>query len=235
LSDQGAFLSRLSPDLRKLYDGAEKLADESLYKKALLVLKKIHKYLPDDDFLNNRIHEMETLGREVEGPVAEGSHILTKIETGPEAVFKELFRELEIDEHQPTDEIEGIEMALSAIENLDRERFKRVALDGALLAGVSNNWRYSLRLTEKLIDVSEENFQIQLWKLRCLVELESFPEAVALFTSIRWPQEALLHANFLVGLSYEGLGVRDQAKLRFEAVHKVDPSYRKVAQKLLNY
>ncbi len=225
------FLSRLSPDLLSLHEKAEKLAEDGLNKRALKAFKKLEEFLLGDAYLASRMRELHEF--EGAGPVAEGSHILTGFLSESESLLKDLLRELELDEiRQGSGDLEA---DLVGIHELDDARFRRVALDAAVFAGLSNNWRLSLSWTERLMSLGDSEPEVMLWKLRCLVELEKFPEAVALFSSVRWAESQLLHANFLVGLAYEGLGVREQARLRFEAVHRIDPAYRKVAQKLLNY
>jgi tetratricopeptide (TPR) repeat protein len=227
------FLSKLSPDLIQLNEQAEKLVDEALIKKALLVYKKLLEYLPDEPYLKDMIRELSTKVQERQGPVAEGSQVLTRIEVGAEGLLGELLKALELEGMRGA--AKGLEEDLGALENLSPDRFKHIALDAAVLAGMSENWQLSLRLIERLSALGEDSIRVNLWKLRCLVELENFAEAVALFGSVRWPKDMLLHANFLVGLAYEGLGVREQAKSRFEAVFRADPNYRKVAQKLLAF
>lgn len=231
--DKARFLSRLSPDLTALFEQAEKLIEESLFKRAIIVLKKIQNYLPDDSYLDDRIAELNIRARGSDGPVAEGSQVLTQIEAGAEGLLAELLKTLELESIRGG--AKGLEEDLSAVETLSPDRFKHIALDAAVMSGVSENWQLSLRIVERLLSIEGDSLQVSLWKLRCLVELESFPEAVALFGAFRWPKDMLLHANFLAGLAYEGLGVREQAHSRFEAVSKVDPNYRKVSQKLLNY
>ncbi|MEO5668226.1 MAG: hypothetical protein ABIR96_09225 [Bdellovibrionota bacterium] len=233
MSARTRFLGKLSPDLRLLHEKAEKFVDENLYKRALKVFKKLEEYLPGDMYITDRIRELNELERQGEGPVAEGSRLLTGVVGETESLLKELLRDLELDEiRQGYGDLSAV---LQGVVELEDTRFRRVAMDASVFAGVSNNWQLALDCVERLKKLGDETSNVVLWKLRCLVELEKFPEVVAIFSSQRWGEEQLLHANFLVGVAYEGLGVRDQAKLRFEAVSKMDPSYRKVAQKLLNY
>ena len=233
MSARAKFLKKLSPDLRLLHEKAEKLADESLFKRAQKVFKKLEEFLPGDAYLSERIRELQEHERAGHGPVAEGSHVLTGIVGETDSLLKELLRDLELDEIRQG--YGDLSTVLSSVTALDDARFRRVALDASVFAGVSNNWQLALDYVQRLRTLGDESAEVMLWKLRCLVELEKFPEVVAIFSAHRWSEPQLLHANFLVGLAYEGLGVRDQAKSRFEAVHKIDPSYRKVAQKLLNY
>jgi len=233
LSARERFFEKLSPDLRLLLEKAEKFVEENLYKRALKVLRKIEEFLPGDLYLSDRIRELEGMDRGLQGPVAEGSQLLSGLHGETDSLLKELLRDLELDEiRQGYGDLSGV---LEGVVVLDDVRFRRVALDASVFAGVSNNWQFALTCVDRLLGLGEESFEVVLWKLRCLVELEKFPEVVAIFSAQRWSDTHLIHANFLVGLAYEGLGVRDQAKLRFEAVSKIDPSYRKVAQKLLNY
>jgi hypothetical protein len=222
----------LSPDLRSLFEQAEKLAEDDLHKRAYKVFKKLEEFLPGDAYIVKRLRELQESERGAVGPVAEGS-VNTSLISPTEMLLKDLLRDLEIDEIRQG--YGDLSPMLKGVEALDDIRFRRVAMDVSVFAGLSNNWHFALECLERLRSLGDETQEILLWKLRCLVELEKFAEGVALFTAQLWSDGHLIHANFLVGLAYEGLGVRDQAKQRFEAVHKLDPGYRKVSQKLLNY
>lgn len=226
LEEKNNYLKSLSPDLLKLNEEAERLVENGQFKRAILFFKKIAGFLTDDTYIQNQISDLTN--KESESPAAEGTHSIIA-ESG---LLTEMLRVLEIEKIKGG--MRGLEEDLYALESLSLERFGCIALDAAVLSGLSENWQLSFKLTEKLIKIGNDSLQVRLWKLRCLVELEEFPEAVALFSSTRWPSEQLIHANFLVALAYEGLGVREQAKARFEAVFKLNPHYRKVSQKLMS-
>ena len=230
------FLKKLSPDLRKLFDQAEALIEESLYRRALEGLKKVESFLPGDEFLLSEIEDCEERAKVSSGPAAGGTETFQNNfhPEGMNQTIKNLARDLGLSKELLFDESEIPELNL-ALNSIGSFSNSRPVLDVSIFAGVSNNWQFALRAVNKCIDSGESSDEIYVWKLSCLVNLESFAEAVALFSSRHWSLKVLIHVNFLAALAYEGLGVLDQAKSRFKAVYDVNPQYGEVAQKLLNY
>lgn len=108
-------------------------------------------------------------------------------------------------------------------------------LDLSVFASTSESWQQALEAVEKALEQEEATVELTLWKLNCLVHLENYAEALAVFTSRNWPSEYLIHANYLAGLAYDGLEVREQAKSRFQAVFNKNQDYRDVRQKLKKF
>lgn len=108
-------------------------------------------------------------------------------------------------------------------------------LDLSVFASTSESWQQALEAVEKALAVQEATVELALWKLNCLVHLENYAEALAVFTSRNWPSEYMIHANYLAGLAYDGLEVSEQAKARFKAVFEKNENYRDVRQKLQKF
>jgi hypothetical protein len=115
--------------------------------------------------------------------------------------------------------------------SLPRDHFLAVGLDAAIVAGLSNCWDFSLRVLEQLLSLNDDRLSVKLLQFRCLTELARYGEALALGQAVRWPPEQMIHVNYLMGLTYDGLGMSDLAAARFQAVKKQNPDYRGVAEK----
>jgi len=150
--------------------------------------------------------------------------------------IRSLFRDLGITHaDDKTKTSKKIESIFESVQSLDPKVFALVAFDLAILMGLSGDWQRSYETAQKLISQNDDRLSVKLWQLKCLVELERHSEAVALGGAVRWQNLQILHVNYLTALSYEALGLQEQAKVRFQAVYKSNPSYRSVAQKLINY
>ncbi len=105
---------------------------------------------------------------------------------------------------------------------------RRVGKDLAIVCGMSGDWRLSLELIKKMGDVGIVDEEIKLWQLRSLVEEKNFAEAIAVLHAVSWQQEQMIHVNYLAGLAFEGLSMRDEAQKRFNSVYSRDPNYRDI-------
>lgn len=234
--ERDSFLSKLSPDLRIVFDKAEKLMEEGLYLRARDMFVKIRPYMDDDSYLRQEIAECEKQIAKNVGPAAETKFAESRsyFESERDSALEDLARDLGFS----AESVKGEERIPEISEILGKMKSSQElnsALDLSIFAGVSNNWQVALSATNKSIKSADCPEEIFVWRLSCLLHLENYAEAVALFSSRHWDSKMLIHVNFLAGLAYEGLGVRDQAKSRFEAVYAQNPHYRKVSQKLLIY
>ncbi len=225
MSDRTALRARLSPDLVPVFERAEKLMEEGLFARARALYARLLDFLPEDIDLQQRIYEADERSKESVGPAADSQD--------EDQTLASLMRDFGIERLNRRDERLSDDFA--AFFQISDEALKRTALDVAVALGLGDDWEASLQVIEKMERAGDPRPQVKVWKLRCLVELERYAETIALSATGQWSPEQLVHVNYLVGLSYEALGVRDQAGLRFQSVHRQDPTYRKVAQKLLNY
>lgn len=236
MSDRTRFVEALSPDLKPVFENAEKFTDEGLHQRALSLYKKIEEFLLDDPYLKSLIRESERRMLTERGPVSEG----TSTEQFNHALFseglvaKELASELGLNEATLQDYVDIPELR-SLANNLSTLPNPEVILDISVFAGVAGDWKIALEMVDKLLSAGHESPRHYLWRLRCLISLDEYAEAVALFTSRKWEASVLIHANYYAGLAYEGLGIRNQAKQRFQAVYNRDSEYRDVHSRLLNY
>jgi hypothetical protein len=146
-----------------------------------------------------------------------------------------LLKDLELDSSSTDKVVRDLRTELGPFLRLSPEVFARIGFDVSIVAGSSGDWNLALEFAQKLVSLHDERPVLQIWRLRCLVELERYAEALALSASLRWQPSQMIHVNYLTGLAFEALGMRDQARLRFDAVHKVDATYRGVAQKRVSY
>jgi hypothetical protein len=144
-----------------------------------------------------------------------------------------LFRDLELGDFVD----EGVERRSLAPEfesflELPPEQFRNVAQDLSVVCGVSGDWNLALKFVQRLLALGDDRLELKIWQLRCAVEVENFAESLALANAVRWPPEWMIHVNYLTALAYEGLGMKEQAKIRLQAVRNRDASYRDVKQRL---
>jgi hypothetical protein len=146
--------------------------------------------------------------------------------------LRSLLKELDLEETVADRALRDLREEFGALLKLSPPVFLRVGLDVSIVVGVSGDWNLALEFVQRLIALNDDRLEIKIWQLRCLVESERFAEALALSGSVRWKPELMLHVNYLTGLAFEALNMVEQARLRFEAVSKIDPSYRNVSQRM---
>jgi len=142
-----------------------------------------------------------------------------------------LLRDLEFAASSVQDEEVDLTPVLESVLQARDDVFKKVAADASLVAAAAGDWKNAFALIDRLSHL-EESPRLKLWKLRCLIELCKFSEALTVAQALAWPTELMIHVNYLTALGFEGLGFKDQARMRFEAVKKRDPRYRDVQEKL---
>ena len=145
-----------------------------------------------------------------------------------DALARTLIRDLELGEGPPTTETRDLNALFAPFLSLHPKSFARIGLDAAVTAGISGDWNLSLRLVARLLQNGDERLGVKLWELRCLVECGRFAEALASSQAVPWDRTLLIHVNYLTGLAYESLGMREQAQLRFDAVRRQNPSYKDI-------
>ena len=152
-----------------------------------------------------------------------------------QTIVRTLFRELELGEHSETRILRNLRGEFGGILTLEPGSFQKIAFDAAVVTGVSGDWELAIEILARMEGLGDDRLEIKLWQLRALVELEKFAEALAISNAIRWEPRLMVHVNYLTGLTFEALGMIDKARLRFDAVFKVNASYRGVALKLSSY
>ncbi len=154
----------------------------------------------------------------------------------PDAIEKtlnQLLRDLELG-----DGVEDLESSAELAEFLEfakgsGESFFRVAFDVSLVAGVLGNWSFALSTVHQLLSRGYTTNTIKLWQLRCLIELRRYSESLAIIDHQTWSASEMLHINYFAGVAFLSLGMKEQARQRFEAVKSNNASYQNVAELLL--
>ena len=155
-----------------------------------------------------------------------------QVEDEGDDLIRALFRDLEMSESAKRGADAPLGDSFTAFHHLPPASLERVGLDLAAYLGLGGDWSSSLGVVLKALEADGGNLTLKVWQLRCLVELERYAEAVALVNVVRWTDAERIHVNYLAGQSFESLGLKDQARQRFDAVRKADPAYRDVEQKL---
>jgi len=149
-------------------------------------------------------------------------------------IVSELYRDLDLGTAGDLETSIDLEGVLGAVLDLPEQKFLRVAFDLSCLIGVSGDWQLAHDIYSKLEGVKEftATQQTKLWHTRCLIELERYSEALAIVRAVRWSDSQQIHVNYLSGLAFESLNMNDDAQVRFAAVHRKNPNYQDVAQRL---
>ena len=106
----------------------------------------------------------------------------------------------------------------------DTEFFK-IALDLSAQFAILSDWasaRDCIRRYRKLDPTSEEAL---IFEMRCLYELESFTEVLALGQTPLSEKRHLLSVNYLMAICFEALLMFPQARSRYESVIRQDANF----------
>lgn len=149
-------------------------------------------------------------------------------EADVDSLARTLIRDLELGESVPAAENRDLGALFAPLLSLHEKSFARVGLDAAVTAGISGDWNLSLKLVNRLLQNGDDRLGAKLWELRCLVECSRYAEALASSQAVPWEKGQLIHVNYLTGLAFEALGMREQAQVRYDAVRRQNPSYKDV-------
>ncbi len=212
----------MSPDLLRLQQQAEQALADGFVEKAFRLYERIKIALPDDEELSGLVNQLRDR--------ALRARSVTTSSDGEEETSAALLRDLGFGEGSRETRLD-LRDEIGAFLSVPADRFAGLGLVAAVVTGLSGDWELSDRLVQRA-DRETPSPQTKLWRLRVLVELERYTEALAAVNAIRWTADQMLHVNYLAGLALEALGLADQARRRFDAVRKIDPKYRGVSEKL---
>lgn len=148
-----------------------------------------------------------------------------------ESVTSALIRDLGL--ARPEGEISDTSAAFRGFLDASPDVLGKVGIDVSIAAAAGGDWKLALEITDKVIALGLSTpLSFRLWRLRCLAETARFAEALAMAQAVRWENEHMIHVNYLTGLAFESLGMRSQARVRFEAVRKQNPAYRDIAMRV---
>lgn len=108
---------------------------------------------------------------------------------------------------------------------LEDSIFLRLGLDLAVMLAVLGDWAEARLCIRRLRNLDSSNVGAMIFEMRCLYELESFTEVLALGQTPMSEKHHLLSANYLMAMSFEALEMFPQARTRYEAVIRQDASF----------
>lgn len=108
---------------------------------------------------------------------------------------------------------------------VDDSEFRKMGLDYAVSLAIHGNWLDARQAIKRYRSLEPANISALIFDMRCLYELESFTEVLALGQSPILAKHHLLSANYLMALSFEALQMFPQACSRYEAVIRQDSNF----------
>jgi hypothetical protein len=109
--------------------------------------------------------------------------------------------------------------------SLSDVEFSKIALDLSAQFAILSDWtsaRDCIRRYRKLDPTCEEAL---IFEMRCLYELESFTEVLALGQTPLSEKRHLLSVNYLMAICFEALEMFPQARNRYESVIRQDANF----------
>ncbi len=216
----------LSPQDRVDLKRARDLIKKHKYDRALPILERLKEAYPKESIVD-QYFKMAT-------EAAEGEQRGAALRSSPQKSqshdeFAEIYRELGLSASQENSDPRLTHMFASLLAS---ETAPRISVDLSVFLAAQHNWNTALAVMDRLVtDDAALRPEIRLWKMRCLLETERYSEVIAAAAG-QWSQNYHLPLNYLVGCAYQSLGVKDQARARFEAVKRLNPDYRDVALRL---
>lgn len=141
-----------------------------------------------------------------------------------DALREKLLRELGEDSFS-TQVPRSTEDDFSYLTQLPDEEFVKVGLDIAVLLSLQASWAEARKAVKRFRGLDPANISALIFEMRCLYELESFTEVLALGQSRMTEKYHLISANYLMALSFEALEMYPQARSRYEAVIRQDSNF----------
>jgi len=118
------------------------------------------------------------------------------------------------------------------LEDQADEEFLKFGLDFAVSLAIQGNWVEARNTVKRYRGLNSANISALIFEMRCLYELESYTEVLALGQSPVTEKHHLISANYLMALSFEALEMYPQARSRYEAIMRQDPNFLDVSLRL---
>ena len=109
--------------------------------------------------------------------------------------------------------------------NADDQTFRKLGLDTAVWLGTLGDWPTAHSCIRRFRSLESGNTSALIFEMRCLFELESFTEVLALGQRQLSEKQHLLTANYLMAQSFEALEMFPQARSRYEAVIRQEANF----------
>jgi|JI10StandDraft_1071094.scaffolds.fasta_scaffold385265_2 tetratricopeptide (TPR) repeat protein len=115
---------------------------------------------------------------------------------------------------------------------LEDTDFQRLAMDLAVALSCVADWERAYAVIRRYRKLNAADMAALIFDMRCLYELERYSEVLALGQMAVSEKHQFLMANYLMGLSFEALGMYPQARSRLEAVVKQDPNFLDISYRM---
>jgi hypothetical protein len=103
--------------------------------------------------------------------------------------------------------------------------FRHMGLDLAVSLSLQGLWSEARNCVRRYRTLNPANNSALIFEMRCLLEMESFTEVLALGQAPLVEKYHLISANYLMALSFEALEMYPQARSRYEAVIRQDSNF----------
>ncbi len=145
-----------------------------------------------------------------------------------DSLREKLLREL--GEGQSSSALLGSSKDFKYLMELPDAEFQHMGLDLAVTLSLQGLWadaRSCARRYRALIasQDSTANMSALIFEMRCLYEMESFTEVLALGQAHLVEKHHLIAANYLMAISFEALEMFPQARSRYEAIMRQDSNF----------
>jgi tetratricopeptide (TPR) repeat protein len=149
-----------------------------------------------------------------------------------EQIREKLLRELGEDAEYSHEEGGHLFSEISYLKDLEDKKILDYGVDIAALFAVQGFWKEAIGILRRYRSLDPSNNSALIFQMRCLFEMENFTELLALGQLPVTEKHHLLAVNYLMGMSFEALEMYPQARSRYEAVIRQDPTYLDVSLRL---
>lgn len=109
--------------------------------------------------------------------------------------------------------------------SLEDSEFQKIALDLAAQFAILSDWMSARDCIRRYRKLDPTCMEALIFEMRCLYELESFTEVLALGQTPLSEKRHLLSVNYLMAICFEALEMFPQARNRYESVVRQDANF----------
>ena len=109
--------------------------------------------------------------------------------------------------------------------SLGDQDFLKIALDLAAQFAILSDWTSARDCIRRYRKLDPTCMEALIFEMRCLYELESFTEVLALGQTPLSEKRHLLSVNYLMAICFEALEMFPQARNRYESVIRQDANF----------
>jgi hypothetical protein len=116
-------------------------------------------------------------------------------------------------------------LELKDFTSLPDSDFQKIALDLAVHFAILSDWTNARDCIRRYRKLDPTRVDALIFEMRCLYELESFTEVLALGQTPLSEKRHLLSVNYLMAICFEALEMFPQARNRYESVIRQDVNF----------